>query len=318
MLIVTNRIILEKNFKNGVGNHKAFGDELNLKGPNEVRLAHAKKVKGKWQVRLVKEPAKIKANNIPSKKEFDDMRDSLIKSRKNCVFFVHGFNQTFEKNLEKSLSLEEEHDVKVVAFSWPAKPGGFVTDEYKDAKMAARASVGALDLTLEKMGRYLKRPFNRSALKKCNTKFSLLAHSLGNYIFQNYATNSIYEGETRIFDNIVLCQPDVDNEGHCEWVNRIQASKRVYVTINENDFVLKWSDINFQKARLGRTAINLNSTNAAYFDFTDGPDVGRTHELFYVKTNDVVKKFFETVLNGRRGESVSGLTYDSRSNTYRF
>lgn len=44
MLIVTNRNIVRSNFKNGVGNERAFGDEVNSKGPNEVRLAHAENV----------------------------------------------------------------------------------------------------------------------------------------------------------------------------------------------------------------------------------------------------------------------------------
>ena len=33
MLIVTNRNIVKSNFKNGVGNEKAFGDGVNSKGP---------------------------------------------------------------------------------------------------------------------------------------------------------------------------------------------------------------------------------------------------------------------------------------------
>jgi hypothetical protein len=218
MLIVTNRNINKKNFKNGIGNEAAFGDEVNSKGPNEVRLAHAKKVSGKWEVRLVKEPSVITENNIPSRKEFNVFRNKLIKKKKNCVFFVHGFNQSFEKSL----------------------------------------------------------------------------------------------------DNVIICQADVDNEGHARWVDTIEAGKRVYITINENDWVLKWSDANFQKDRLGRTARNLNARIAAYFDFTDGPNVGKTHGLFYKKTNDVVKEFFATVLNGGQGDRVRGFVYDSRTNTYRF
>ena len=318
MLIITNRNIVKNNFKNGIGDSGAFGDGVNSKGPNEVRLAHAEKVSGKWKVKLIKEPSVITENNIPSKTELDRLRSKLIKNKKNCVFFVHGFNQSFEKNLEKSLALEKEHKVEVIAFSWPSNPGGFKTKEYRHAKRTSRASVGALDSTLEKMGRYLKEPFNRNALQKCDIKFSLMTYSLGNYLFQNYVTDSKYEDETRVFDNVILCQADVDNEGHAQWVDAIEAGKRVYVTINENDWVLKWSDANFQKDRLGRTVRNLNSKNATYFDFTDGPNVKKTHGVFYKKTNKVVKEFFSAVLNGKRGEQISDLTYDPRTNTYKF
>ena len=132
MLIITNRNIKKSNFNNGVGDHDAFGDEVNSKGPNEVRLAHAEKVDGAWQVRLVKEPSKITDNNIPSKKVFSETRNRLISTGKNCVFFVHGFNQSFKKNLEKALAIENEHDVEVVAFSWPSNPGGSKTREYTE------------------------------------------------------------------------------------------------------------------------------------------------------------------------------------------
>lgn len=318
MLIITNRNINKDNFVNGIGDHNAFGDEVSEKGPVEIRLAHVEKVNDKWKVRLVKEPKKLTASNIPSKKVFEELRNRLTKTGRNCVFFVHGFNQSFKKNLEKSLALEDAHGVEVVAFSWPSNPGGFKTAEYRTAKRNAQVSVPALDATLEKMGGYLSKPFNRKALEACDTHFTLLTYSLGNFLFQNYALNALYESETRIFDNVVLCQADVDNEGHAHWLDRVEAGKRVYVTINENDWVLKWSDANFQKDRLGRTARNLSGANALYFDFTDGPGVGNTHGVFYKETNPVVEAFFKAVLNGRRGESTAGLEFDPQANAYRF
>ncbi|SMF17080.1 Uncharacterized protein conserved in bacteria [Alteromonadaceae bacterium Bs31] len=318
MLIITNRNINKSNFKDGIGDHEAFGDGVNSKGPNEVRLATANKIDGIWKVKLIKEPSVITNNNIPSQKEFIKLRDKLTSNKKNCVFFVHGFNQSFEKNLEKSFALEKEHNVEVIAFSWPSNPGGFKTKEYRHAKRTARASMGALDSTLEKLSGYLKEPFNRQALEACDIKFSLMTYSLGNYLFQNYVLDSAYENETAIFDNVVLCQADVDNKDHKSWVDLIETGKRVYITINENDWVLKWSDANFQKDRLGRTAKNLNSSNALYFDFTDGPDVGKTHGVFYKKTNPTVKDFFGKVLNGLRGEDIEGMSYHQPSNSYRF
>ncbi len=319
MLIVTNRNIVKSNFKNGIGNEGAFGDGVNSKGPNEIRLAHAVKRNGKWEIKLVKEPSDIKDKNFPpSRKEFDKFRDKLIKEKKNCVFFVHGFNQSFKKNIEKALKLEKKHGVEVIVFSWPSNPGGLKTEEYRYAKRTARASNGALDSTLEKVGRYLKEPFNRDALESCDVKFTFMTYSLGNYLFQNYVTDSMYENETSVFDNVILCQADVDNEGHAQWVDKIEVGKRVYITINENDWVLKWSDVNFQKDRLGRTARDLNSTKAVYFDFTDGKNVEKTHGLFYEDTNTVVKDFFTVVLNGGRGEAIEGMVYDQRKNAYRF
>lgn len=319
MLIVTNRNIREGNLdEDGVGDQNAFGDGVNAKGPNEVRLAYATKTDDKWRVEVVQEEEPLTNKNIPSRDVFGKFRKKLIEEEKNCVFFVHGFNQSFEKNIEKALKMEKKHKVEVVAFSWPSNPGGFKTREYRVAKRTARASVGALDSVLEKLGWYLKKPFNKDELKDCKTKFSLLTYSLGNYLFRNYVIDSIYESETRVFDNVILCQADVDNENHAQWVDKIEAGKRVYVTINENDWVLKWSDANFQKDRLGRTARNLNSTKALYFDFTDGEGVDETHGVFYKDTNPVVEQFFTTVLGGGKGETTKGMVYDKRKNAYTF
>ncbi|WP_261817943.1 alpha/beta hydrolase [Vibrio gallicus] len=325
MLIITNRNINHANFKDGVGDHQAFGDKINAKGPNEVRLAHAVKVDDQWQVRLVAEPSKLTLDNIPSKHVFNSMRRDLATSNKNCVFFIHGFNQSFSKNLEKSLAIEQAYNVEVIAFSWPSNPGGFMTSEYRQAKRNAQASVGALDATLEKIGVYLKTPFNKPALETCETKLSLMAYSQGNFLLQNYINNAQYEDETHIFDNIILCQADVDNHNHALWVEQIQSGKHVYITINENDYVLKWSDANFQKDRLGRTARNLNADNATYFDFTDGADIGNTHGIFYKNkkgtfnraTNNPTKNFFDAVLNGNKGQNVDGFVFDDRVNVYR-
>ena len=322
MLIVTNRNIVTSNFKNEIGDEGAFGDQVNAKGPNEVRFAHADKVNGKWQVRLVKEPKKLTKANIPSKLEFNQLRDKLVEHGKNCVFFVHGFNQSFKKNLDKSYAMQEKHGVEVIAFSWPSNPGGggggVKFAEYRDAKRKAKASVGALDSTLEKLGCYLKAPFNKPTLKDCNVKFSFMAFSLGNFLLQDYIVSGLYGTETRIFDNVILCQADVENLNHDQWTDCIHVGKRLYVTINEDDWVLKWAEFESGKDRLGRTSHNLRSKNATYFDFTDGSNVSDTHGVFYKDTNSEVKEFFTAVLNGRRGEPVEGFRYDTLTNSYRF
>ena len=317
MLIVTNRNINLSNFKDGVGDAGAFGDTVNAKGPNEIRLAHAEKVNGNWEVRLVEEPETLLEDNLPSRTEFNALRKSLAEKNRNCLFFVHGFNQSFDKNLEKSFLVQKMHDVAVVAFSWPSNPGGFVLDEYWHAKQTARASVGALDSALEKFGRYITTPFDEDSLAGCRVRISLITFSLGNFLLQNYVAGALYDTGARLFENVVLCQADVDSGGHGEWVDRINLGKRLYVTINEDDKILGWAERASGRDRLGRTARNLTSKRAVYFDFTDGQNIGDKHGLFYEETNPSVVGFFRTVLNGGRGEAVSGFEYDERRNCYR-
>lgn len=79
MLIVTNRNINRDRFENGTADEFAFGEQVNAKGPNEIRLAHAKKLKsgpnaGQWRIQLVKEPNNLTAENLPSRHEFSALR----------------------------------------------------------------------------------------------------------------------------------------------------------------------------------------------------------------------------------------------------
>ncbi|MFA0813927.1 alpha/beta hydrolase [Microbulbifer epialgicus] len=233
-------------------------------------------------------------------------------------FFMHGFDKPFVKRLNQARRLEWRYGVKVVVFSWPSNPGGNPVDEYKDASKIALASAGALASALEKVGRYMKKSLRNYPAEKCNIKFSLLAYSLGNRLLYSYMGGSSDDEGANIFDNIILCQADVDRINHEHWVDRMSIGKRIYITINEDDGVLKKSEMVNRRERLGRASGHLYSEKALYFDFTGGPNVGGTHGLFYKKTNRVVRDVFHEFMHGRRGERVLGMTYDPRTNAYQF
>jgi len=72
----------------------------------ELRLATAEKAAGKWRVDVIPE-SNISEANLPSSKVFKDFRRSLLDGNKNCVFFIHDFNQTFLKNLNKCAKLND-------------------------------------------------------------------------------------------------------------------------------------------------------------------------------------------------------------------
>lgn len=317
MLVITNRN-LNKNFATtGVGDEKSFGEQVNTDGPNEIRLANVKKDGKKWVVELVKEPKNLTPKNLPSKYQFEQVLHRCKEGKKNCLFFVHGYNKPFEETLEQAWKLQTRYNLEVVLFSWPSNTGGTPIEEYKNVKRVARTSTGAIDSSFEKLAKYVQMPFNKEALMSCNVSLNLMTYSMGNFLFQSYVEGSTYDGETRMFSNVILCQADCDNDGHEKWVENIQAGKRVYITINENDKILGWSDANFQKDRLGRTSRNLIAKNAVYFDFTESKGMGNTHQIWGEDTNVVVKSFFKNVLNGERGEATKGLYYDERINAFK-
>ncbi len=319
MLIVTNRNVIESNFKNGVGNEDGFGEHVNAKGPNELRLAQAEKKETGWVLRLIAEPANMTRENVPSRVQFEKLVKRCLAQKKNCLFYVHGYNKPFTETLEQGWLLQERYGLEVVVFSWPSNTGGMMPVEYRDARRIAQASFGAFDSLIEKFSIYLREwqtPMDETALLKCEITVNLMAHSLGNYLFEHYVHSTAYQAETRIFTNVVLSQADVNSVNHRSWVDKIVAGQRVYVTINENDKILGWSET-LNPPRLGKTLANLESPNATYFDFTGGKKVGSKHQLWGEVKNPVVTAYFQAVLNGGRGEDIVGFDFSDRLNAFR-
>lgn len=314
IVVVSNREVNPK-----ANNHKVFGDKPNKKGLDELRVAKAKydENKNKWKVDLLPEKAaKIKAGVPPSLILFNQILKGIGNGELSgdWVLFVHGFNQSFLDNLEKCRKIEKLYGVNVLAFSWPSNQGGFKPKEYKKARAAARGCTNAFDRVLEKLSSYLtSRPFT----KTCDINISLMAYSMGNFVVENYVRDPVFCDETKIFSNVILTQADVDVESHTEWVEMVEHCKRVYVTINENDSVLKWSDV-VNPPRLGNTVKYLDGNHVVYFDFTDGESVGSTHGIFYktAVTNKVVHDIFKRALIGKHAELATGISFNAKKNAF--
>ena len=314
VIVISNREV-----NKGATDESLFGEQSNQKGLDEIRLAEAAfdSDQDRWSLKLVPEPDGLTSDNLPSRQLFKrvikGVKDKTFKS--NWVFFIHGFNQSFRKTLDTSYAISQKYGVEVIVFSWTSNPGGFVNAEYQRALQAAKASSNAIDHALETLGRYL-RERSRADIEACDIKLSLLAHSLGNYIIEQFVRNPIFSGETRIFDNIIFHQADVDNRRHRFWLDRVEHGRRLYVTINENDSVLKASDL-ISPARLGNTRENLTSKRAIYIDFTDGEGVDKEHNFFLGDhDNPIINNFFKYVLTGRRGELVDGLKRNDQDNVF--
>lgn len=311
-LIITNRKVNNSN----ATDETLFGEQVNDKGASELRLAWAEKGPGgKWVLELIGEPNQLAEDNMPSREAFNEYVTALQANGKDCVFYIHGFNKSFEESLEQTHALKKRYDVGVVTFSWPANPGGFITKEYKRAKSIASNSIIALDRTFEKFGEYMRCDADES----CEVSVNLLVHSLGNYMFERFIRDPIFAGETRIFDNIVLNAADVDVDVHTQWANSLKYSRSVYALINERDRILNISDV-INSDRLGNTARGLRSSRITYFDLTDGEKVKKKHQHFgsTAEANAHVKTFFTRVLHGENGFPLDGVDYNPRKNAFDF
>jgi len=198
---------------------------------------------------------------------------SPTELNKPWVFFVHGFNQDPQSNIDKARALSANHGVNVIAFAWPSRP----VDETMGWDDAGKSIVkGVLkglsgtaiiyDLLLLKATRFLKDkwknypPAIRNA-EESNTDLIaalnlikdqlhltrplvLLVHSMGNYLLQK-----TLQGVDKLpnkFGNIILHQADATSPGF-DWVKKLNANlhlnsqnqpAKLYITINSPDFVL--------------------------------------------------------------------------------
>ncbi|MGB7440647.1 MAG: alpha/beta hydrolase [Coleofasciculaceae cyanobacterium] len=314
MFVVTNR-----NLQTDESPEKRFGETFNDRGPNELRIAEAQKVGGVWQVEVLPDRLIYQGEERwASEVAFLQGQARMREQKKNCLLFVHGFNTDFRSALETGHTLETLYGMEIVMFTWPSNAGGLhrVVDNYRSDKQDASLSINAFDRCLEILNEYILKHRETD----CGQKLSLALHSMGAFLFKKLLQSSIYEGETLLFDNVIMLAADVNNQDHSEWMDKIKYRNRLYITINEDDFALAASRAKpgpEQRARLGQLAQNLNSRNAIYLDFTDAPHVGDSHSYFQddALNNRIVRQIFEDAFNGRRAER--GLEYDLRSHAYR-
>lgn len=266
------------------------------------------------------------------------------------MIFVHGYNNDVEAVLNAAHEIESLYNVIVVPFTWPANGGGMIsgTAAYLSDKFDARVSAGALNRAVGIIQyfhllfiRSLQLQHQKTAFKKhpdspeaaaclytrlveadCSITLNLLCHSMGNYLMKHTLATSENVTSKLVFDNICLVAADANSENHVNWVGKLDARKRVYVVINENDSALKASRIKpgeEQKARLGHYLKKLNSPNASYIDVTGLEHLGSNHTYFKgdsVTKNRALKTLFDAMFNGKIVEL--SLRYHVDVNTYRF
>jgi esterase/lipase superfamily enzyme len=169
--------------------------------------------------------------------------------------------------------------VRVVLFTWPSDGQAIPWASYKSDRADASGTSGALGRALLKMRDYLhqvarearsgevrKRELRESMKRMpaaeveravaqlevtelCRQRIHLLAHSMGNYVLQN-ALQRLWDfspGEQlpRLFDQVFLCAPDVDDDvlepgKPMERLHQIAQSIQIYH--NHNDAALRISD----------------------------------------------------------------------------
>ena len=236
------------------------------------------------------------------------------------LLFVHGHYKSFTDAAISGLRIQNLYDIKVLAFSWPSmmnrSPGA---KNYLFSKGNVEAgTAGFRDLLL------LIRDFKvAQSFSGREVKISLCLHSLGNYFLERMVNDTLLcDLPGDLFENIIINAAAVEQEGHSEWVDKLNIQKRIYITSNEKDFnlagVRSFTDSGVQ---LGKHTELPHSDKAVYVDFTDAVGfrfpTGATHNYFTGKMalkNRKIHQFFEDLFHGRSVNLKDEFTFREKGN----
>jgi hypothetical protein len=331
---------------------KVFGDAFNGGGNGSLRMCLSEPTddeNDKWNVELVKKGKEHQALKSLRKRIEDG------ELHRKWLVFLHGNNQEFDDNVTKCQRLHDDYGVNVIAFSWPSHPEvtgevllkGFRQLNFSAAVVAAVAAKINLvlgGLLFRKFAAYVRSRCNaydsRQAFGDCmryvaddlqaklmdgkKLNLNFMSYSLGNYVLESAVKKAELAGVEKLFKNAILCEADVDLEGHEDWLDDLEIGRRRYVTHNEYDSVLALSDI-YNKDRLGNSPYFLPAGNGVrYVDFTGGKNVKSIHPLFFIKPdkNRKVFDFFNAIFSGKAvfpnttPTAETGFKYDKTTSTY--
>ncbi|WP_126456537.1 alpha/beta hydrolase [Sulfuriflexus mobilis] len=346
---------------------KVFGDAFNKGGSDSLRMCLSEPPEDgsdKWSVELIDAGKERQALKSVRK------RIEAGELQRKWLVFLHGNNQGFDDNIRKCQCLSDAYGVNVIAFSWPSHPAvsgevllkGFQQLNFSAAIVAAVAANISLVLggaLFRKYAAYVRSRCNaydsREAFGDClryvaddlqakladgkKLNLNFMSYSLGNYVLEWATRDAKLSGTEKLFKNVILCEADVNREGHEYWLEKLKLGTRRYVTHNEYDSVLALSDI-YNKDRLGNSPHFLPADNGVrYVDFSSGKDVKSTHPLFFINPdnnnstknrlcknnlgkNQKVFDFFKAIFSGKvvfpdkSPKAATGFMYNKAASTY--
>jgi len=219
-------------------------------------------------------------------KQIQDLDAGLdsLPDDKDILLFVHGHGKDFLRSVPRAYKLKKRYDVNLILFDWPARNRNF----NKSLARVRRCSGNFYNLLLD-INDYKKKDDHK------NQKISIIAHSLGNYFLTHMVVNGNNQYLQEIFiDNLILFAPAIRSKEHGEALSQLTFAKNKYVTINQNDRILRGAHSLTSGKMLGNFLIQPYASNTEYIHFT--PVAGKEHTYFvgYYEFEDNVKAIFPT------------------------
>ena len=194
---------------------------------------------------------------------------NAINDGRNILVFVEGHGKTLPMALDRAYQVQLRYNLSMVVFDWPSDNRNF-----KSSLDAISRCEGNFYTFLLQMKEYRRRKMNESQ------HLSILAHSMGNY-FLNHSVerdDGLYLREVFV-DNIIMNAPAIPSKGHGKAISQMAFQKRIYITSNKNDLVLRGAGVLASSRMLGNKVVGPMAKNAHYVNFSDV--AGTEHSYYY-------------------------------------
>jgi hypothetical protein len=160
---------------------------------------------------------------LGSEAMFTDVKQAM-ECCTDVVVYIHGFNVSWKNAVGSALALQVmlnaapgrdlSQQATVVLFTWPSDGMALPFVSYKSDRTEAKGSGYAFGRGMLKLRDFLMKLKKDGPL--CGQDIHLLCHSMGNYLLQSalqrLADFSPGTVMPRIFEQIFLCAPDVDDD----------------------------------------------------------------------------------------------------------
>lgn len=222
--------------------------------------------------------------------------DKLIKENpdNNIVIYIHGKGDEPSKSIKGGLlsGLNIEYNLSPIMLTWASGAGLFPEKE-------ALAASDTLEKLLFELREYKAQHSNSLGEKK----FSLITHSMGSLVLEGFLRKYLSGLPSDLLDVIVINAAASTVDNHADWVEKIDFSKKVFITYGNNDPMLGLAGVGINTARLGKHGARQHddkehvANNAIYVDVSQAIDEHR----YFVGNGDLscVYNFFNESLNGR-------------------
>lgn len=215
----------------------------------------------------------------------------MINDGRDILLFVEGHGKTLPMALNRAYQVQTRYNVAMVIFDWPSKNRNF----NNSLARVRRCGDNFYNLLLQ-IKEYRKESMHG------NQHFSMLAHSLGNYFLSNLIVcgDGQYLKEP-FFDNIIMNAAAIRTKEHGEVLSQLCMQKRLYITSNKNDWVLRGAHLLTSGKMLGNIAVPPLADSARYVNFTN--TVGKEHSYYYgfhafENDNPAFFYFYDTAIHG--------------------